>query len=381
VLVILNTGPGWSRGILRGFMTAAYERDWTPVHYHPPVNLDWLTRKFAPVAAVIGPELALESVAPLAPASVISVAVDRGSEGIASVCVDEEAIAALALEHLLATGLRHVTTARFDDSQFAIARERGFVEHARAAAIRVAVGWGSNEAGSTWRGEDPAAMAEWLLGLPRPCGIFTCTDGWARIVARCIRLAGLRVPEDFPLVGADNDIVECELLAPPLSSVMIPWQELGRNAATFVQLALAGKSIEGKRLVSAPIAVFARRSSNILAIDDALVAEAVSWIRRNADQRLTVPMVARAVGGGRQRLERRFRRVLDRTVVDEIRRVRVEVAKDLLQSTGADMPEIARRSGFRNAALLSVAFRRELGVPPSVYRRRLRQTLSTTHED
>lgn len=377
VLVILNAGPGWSSGILRGFMEVAHERGWMLLHYHPPANFERLAREFSPAAVVIGPDSLRQSADTLSPASVVAVAVDRSSEGIASACIDEEAVAGLALDHLLATGLRHVTTVRFDDTPCAVARERGFVKRARAAGATVPIGWGSDEAGPMPKAEDPARMVAWLRALPKPCGIFTCTDRWARIVARYVRLANLRMPEDLPLVGVDNDVIECELLAPPLSSVMIPWQELGRNAATLVQLALSGQSIEGQRFVAAPVAVVARRSSDVLAIDDALVASAVRWIREHAHRRVSVPMVARAVGGGRQRLERRFRRVLDRTVVEEIRRAHVDAAKKLLQTTSLSMAEVAKRSGFTNAALLSVAFQRELGMPPGVYRRRVQ--LATTN--
>jgi LacI family transcriptional regulator len=381
VLVILNAGPAWSSGILRGFMEVAHERGWMVLHYSPPADFERLVREFSPAAVVLGPDSLRQSADALAPASVVAVAVDRSTEGIASACVDEEAVAGVALEHLLATGLRQVTTVRFDDTPCAIARERAFIARARAAGATVPVGWGSDEAGPGQRAEDPAAMVAWLLALPKPCGIFTCTDRWARIVARYIRLANLRVPEDLPLVGVDNDIVECELLAPPLSSVMMPWQELGRNTARLVQLALSGQAIERKRLVSAPIAVLARRSSDTLAIDDALVARAVRWIREHADRRVSVPMVARAIGGGRQRLERRFRRVLHRTIVEEIRRAHVDAAKKLLQATTLSMAEVAERSGFTNAALLNVAFQRELGMPPGVYRRRVQQAATNSGDD
>jgi LacI family transcriptional regulator len=384
VLVLLDSGPAWSRGILRGFMPIAHERGWTVLHYHPyypPVDLGSLARKFAPTAAVIGPELLGRSLASLAPASVLSVAADRSSEGIASVCIDEAAVSALALDHLLAKGLRHVTTFRFAGWRFAIERERAFIERARAAGVTVAPGWTSNEVEPTRIEDDPMAIIEWLRQLPKPCGLFTLTDGWARIVARCIRMAGLRVPEDLPLVGADNDHVECELLAPPLSSVMIPWQELGRTAAKLVQRSLAGQSIEGEQKTCAPIGVLARRSSDVLAIDDELVAKAVRWIREHADRRLDVPTIARAIGGGRQRLERRFRRVLDRTVSEEVRRARVDAAKELLQTTRAGLSEVAKRSGFSSAALLSAAFQRELGIPPGAYRRRVLTTLQDTRKD
>jgi len=379
VLVLLDSGPGWSSGILQGFMATAHERGWVPLHFHPqypPLDLAWLVRTFAPAAAVVGPELLGESLAPLAPASIVSVAADRSSQGIGSVCLDEAAIAGAALEHLIAKGVRHVTTFRFAGWPFAVERERAFVERARAVRANVPVGWASDEVAPARAAEDPAAIVEWLVRLPRPCGIFTCSDGWARIVIRNVRLAGLRIPEDVLLIGADNDVVECELLAPPLSSVMVPWHEVGRSAAQLVQRLFSGHSIQGERAVILPVGVQVRRSSDVWAIDDVLVAKALRWIREHAHQRLSVPLVARAVGGGRQRLERRFRRALDRTVVEEIRRARVEAAKQLLQTTRVGLDEVARRSGFGNAALLNSAFRRELGIPPGVYRRRAQGALA-----
>src|SRR5689334_9665856 len=102
VLVVLNTEAAWSRGILRGFMAAAHERGWTLLHYHPMMDLGWLKEEWVPDAAVVGPEVSTQAAAALAPASVVSVTVDRHAEDIASVCLDEQRIAALALGHLLA---------------------------------------------------------------------------------------------------------------------------------------------------------------------------------------------------------------------------------------------------------------------------------------
>ena len=394
MLVVLDTVAAWSRGVLRGFMSAAHERGWTLLHYSPLVDLNWVADEWTPDVAVIGPGVDSASLAQFAPSSLVSVTVDRTADRIASICLDEEGIGAIALRHLLSTGLRNVSTCRYNAAPFAVARERAFIDRARAAGVNVAVGWGTAEAQALNWAEDPAvprimpmeslrpaAMVEWLRSLPKPCGIFTCTDGWARPVVRCTRVAGLRVPEDIALVGADNDTLECELMAPPLSSVMIPWQEVGRSAANLVQLVLSGESTPGKRIVISPLALQARRSSDVLAVEDVLIAKAVRWIRANIDQHMTVTMVARAVGSARQRLERRFRRVLDRTVKDEIQRARVEVARELLGTTLAGLAEVAKRSGFTTAALLNVAFRRELGMPPGVYRRRVRQELSGVTED
>lgn len=381
MLVVLNTSAAWCRGILRGFMAAAHEHDWTILHYHPDADMPWLATEWSPDVAVFGPELSTEAVMRLAPARLISVNFDRTAQGIASVCLDEEAIARLALQHLHQAGLRQLSTFRFDGSPFAIAREGAFVEGARAAGARVAPGWGSDSPTQGQRLEVPADIFEWLERLPKPCGIFTCTDLWGRAVARYVRAAGLSVPEQVALVGADNDVLECELISPPLSSVMIPWQELGRKAARLVQLALTGAAISGKRLSLSPIGVMARRSSDVFAVSDPLVAQAVRWIRTNAERRITVSGVAAAMGGGRQRLERRFRAALDSTVHDEIRRAHVDLAKRLLETTQLGLADVARQSGFTNAALLSTAFHRETGMPPGRYRRRVQRELGRSGDD
>lgn len=90
--------------------------------------------------------------------------------------------------------------------------------------------------------------------------------------------------------------------------------------------------------------------------------------------------ISGAVGVSRQRLERYFRRALGRTIMQEVRIAHVELARRLLSSSDATLPEIAKRSGFTNAALLSVAFRRELGVPPGVYRRSARSLLAANRD-
>jgi LacI family transcriptional regulator len=221
--------------------------------------------------------------------------------------------------------------------------------------------------------EHPKEIMAWLAALPKPCGVFACCDAWARIVGRYAQVSGLRIPEDIALVGVDNDAVECETMAPPLSSVALPWRSVGESAANLVQLGLRGKAIAATRVLVAPVDVVVRRSSDTFALaDEPLVAAAVRWIREHSGERVSVPMVARAVGATRQRLERHFRRALGHTVLREIHRAHVEVARRLLATTDVPLAQVAKSSGFTNVALLSVAFRREVGVPPGAYRRSAR---------
>jgi len=203
VLVALYTHAAWSRGILRGFMATARERAWTLLHYHPSTSLNWLASEWAPVAAVFGPELGVEALAKLAPATLVSVTVDRSADGIASVCLDEKHIARLALDHFLTKGIRHVSTFRYDESPFAVARERAFVARAGVAGVRVAAGWGSDDGVPPRRDEDPAAMVAWLRALPKPCGIFTGARGPC-LGRRRQRYVGVRADGAAPFERDDS---------------------------------------------------------------------------------------------------------------------------------------------------------------------------------
>jgi LacI family transcriptional regulator len=373
VLIVLDTCAASSRGILRGFAQVAREQGWIVLHYQPGVDIERVASEWSWSAAVLGPSVLGAWPAALDQTISVAVNMDRSAEGVASVCIDERRVAELALAHFFARGLRTLTTFTVSGSTLGTARERAFREAAERAGARLEPAASAPPDGTPRADDRTSPLASWLSGLRKPCGVFACRDAWAHVVTRHARVAGLRVPEDIAILGVDNDPVECEITAPPLSSVAVPWRALGERAAQLVLSGLKGKPIAGQRTLIDPLQVVSRRSSDTFAVDDPLVAAAVTWIHGNKHDRLTVPGVARALGTTRQRLERRFRRALGRTVMQEARRARVEAARQLLASTNLSLHQVARMSGFTSAALLSVAFRTETGVPPGTYRRRTRQ--------
>jgi LacI family transcriptional regulator len=336
------------------------------------VDLRWLARVWKPTVVVLQWSLYRDVTDALESSTVIAVNEDSSSHGIASVCVDEAAIGKLAAEHLVAKGLRDLTIFRFNDGGFAVARERAFAAAARAHGARIVPGWWVDGAEPSRMYEDPAAIIAWLEQLPRPCGIFACTDSWARVVARYAQVAGVRIPEDLALVGVDNDTMDCELASPPLSSVCVPWRTVGEEAARLVGRALAGAPVARERVVVPPADVIPRRSTDVAVVNDPIVARTMSWIGEHLGRRLTLNVIARAAMCSRQRLEQRFQAAIGRTVMQEVRRARVDSARPLLSTTELPLPRIAEQCGFTSAALFSVAFRRETGIPPGAYRRRFR---------
>lgn len=109
-----------------------------------------------------------------------------------------------------------------------------------------------------------------------------------------------------------------------------------------------------------------------MVVDDPLVAKAIEFIRSRMGQPVRISEVLKHVGVSRRSLEQRFKASIGCGPVSEIRRNRVEHAKKLLMETHDSIAAIARQAGFSNAQSLCVIFRREVGLPPTTYRKQAR---------
>ena len=118
--------------------------------------------------------------------------------------------------------------------------------------------------------------------------------------------------------------------------------------------------------------VVARGSTDMVAVEDALVKAAVQFIRAQAGRLIGVEQVAQAVAVSRRTLDRRFAEVLGRTVHAELARVRMQMARGLLADGSRPIAEAARGCGYGTAASFSRAFRQHSGRWPSEYRDDLR---------
>jgi len=119
-----------------------------------------------------------------------------------------------------------------------------------------------------------------------------------------------------------------------------------------------------------PNCLVTRPSSDRTAVDDAVVSQALQFVREHAfDYLIGVPEVVRHVGVSRSTLEIRFKRHLNCTIHEEILRIRLSMARRLLTSSGLSMQVIAERSGFSSPHYMSAVFQRELGYPPGRLRK------------
>lgn len=222
---------------------------------------------------------------------------------------------------------------------------------------------------SDWRRRD-RTVSRWLLDLPKPVGLLAGLALQAYYLCGICRDAGLDVPNEVALLGVDNDPLVCEMADPPLSSIELATERIGRTAVEMLADLLDGCAPPVGPVLVPPLGVVSRGSTDMLAVDDPDLVAAVRYIRECATRGIGVSNVLAAVPVSRRRLERRFRSVFGRSPMAEIRRVQIERARYLLASSEATVAEVARAAGFANADYFTTVFGRQVGLSPTQYRRR-----------
>ncbi len=370
--LVYSYGMAYERGVLRGIKHYSQSRpEWTLV----PLEAEGLTplalRKLRPaglIAHVVSEALA-ETLRTMRRPLVNTSAVLRDVP-FPRVGVDHVRIGELAATHFVERGLRQFGFVGHPRHYYAIQRETGF----RSALSGYSVATYYENPARSYRQRArllalDKGLQRWVRSLPKPVGVFACHDVWGLQVVEACRLSELRVPEEVAIVGVDNDDLLCELARPSLSSVVVPAERIGYEAAALLDRLLAGAKRPRQPVVIPPTGIVTRQSSDLLALQDSEVAAAVQFIRGHSHQPLGVADILRHVPVGRRSLERRFRAVLGRGLWDEIRRVHLQRAKDLLATTALAMDEVADQSGFTDQQQLSRVFRQEMGLTPTAYRR------------
>jgi LacI family transcriptional regulator len=322
----------------------------------------------------------------LAGLSVPMVGVGGGSVGydpqghIPYVATNNASIARLAADHLLERGFRNFGYCGMPKAPVKPwSEERGEAFAAHVTGLGYSCSTFRGKPGTVRQWETlQKALTEWITGLERPLGLMCCNDTRAHHVLEACRRAALRVPEDVAVIGVDNDEMMCELAIPPLSSVIQGTDQLGYETAALLDRMMETGSKRlvvpaRHRIVIEPVGIATRQSTDILAVSDPAVAEALRFIRGKVGDRLQVTDVARHVHLSRSTLDSRFRIALRRTAADEIQRLRLARAQELLRSTPMPLKQIASTVGYSTVQYMTAVFRRRVGQTPGQYARQVRR--------
>lgn len=154
------------------------------------------------------------------------------------------------------------------------------------------------------------------------------------------------------------------------------WQELAlyliaryRGEAAAVQAAkvyIMGDHAEGQLLYAALLRP--RRH------DDSVIADCQAWIADNYGEANPVTRLVERSGLPERTFKRRFKAATGYTPIDYVQTLRIEEAKQMLESTDQPVDDIGVAAGYEDPTFFRRLFKRSTGVTPSRYRQRWQRT-------
>ena len=388
VALLIETSGAYGRGLLRG--VARYNRErgrWST--YFQPTGLgapppEWLEAWEGDGILARIENKRLAEVLQETDVPVVNLRWNTAALPFPYVGLDNTKIAQLAAAHLRDRGLKHFgfcgkergvhpgLDERGDEFRRIVA-EAGFTFSEFPAGRSDASKSGSNGHGKASSGgqgweQEQARLAAWVESLPKPVGVMACNDERGLQVLDACRRAGAAVPEQVAVIGVDNDEHLCDLSIPPMTSVDVNGEQIGYAAAELLDGLMSGRKPPAPKTLLAPRGVVTRRSTDVLASEDPAVNLATAFIRERGGRGLQVPEVTAHVKMSRASLEPRMKRVLGRTIHQEIQRVQLDRVKELLVGSAMPIKQIAREGGFSCVQYLTRVFRSATGETPARYR-------------
>ncbi|MBN1363158.1 MAG: DNA-binding transcriptional regulator [Sedimentisphaerales bacterium] len=384
VLLMIETSRAYGRSVLRGI--ARYSRAHGPWIFHRPAPFYWgrsaregsveQLLKLGADGAILREQTRREQIEAILATGlpVIVAPYTEPFDGVPNIISDDRAIGRMAADYLLRRGFRQFAYCGFGDLYF-WSRERGrsFCQTVREAGHEAHYyEYEQRMSGRRWSWtREPEALVDWLKALPKPVGLMACNDDRSQYVLEACKIAGLHVPEQVAILGMGNDDLVCDLATPRLSSIAVSSEKAGYEAAALLDRLMAGRRMTQDMVVGLPSHVVTRQSTDVFAVNDRYVREALRFIRARAgSEPMQVDDVAKAVALSRRSLYDRFAKTLGRSVHEEIKRVRVDRLARLLVSTDLSIAQIAVRLGGTDMKNLARYFKQDMGMTPLQYRKR-----------
>jgi LacI family transcriptional regulator len=294
------------------------------------------------------------------------------ADGVPRVFPDNELIGEQAAEHFLTRGFKHFAYYICSGGPSEEIRAAEFTQALKGHDVNVhPLDWASKP--KEQRANSRARMdwlTEKLIQLPKPIAVATeFDDRGAEVLQACVN-AGLNVPEEVAVIGADNDELICDFAPVALSSVDTDVERQGYEAAALLDRMIDGEAAPKKAIQVPPLGVVSRKSSDMLGVQHPHVATALNRIWNHYQEPVTTEQLCKGIPMSYRRLHDAFVKHIGRTMAEELRRCRIEHAQRLLvEPEMYIMEDIAERAGFSSAGQMARVFAHFVGKSPSQYRK------------
>ena len=376
VAVLLDASRAYDRDILKGVthFNSLYDKFnfffYSPKYIHPSNQLKLIDRlaDWQPHGVICRELTGIEKILTWNIPVIVSPHT-KLYENCVNLWADNFLIGELAAEYFLKKGYRHLGLLGFKKFAWSLERENGYQHRAAKSHVRVEH-FLFNDIRMLW--EDlPNRLLEWLKTIPKPCAIFSVTDELSLHLLESANHADYKVPSELAIIGVDNDELLCEMMTPTLSSIdQNAWQS-GLEITEILLKWMETGSRPSSDIIIKPGRIIERHSTNALAIDDEQVRKALNFINVNAPyHEIHVCDVTESTSNSRRILEKKFKELLNSTILDEIRKVRIQRIKYFLEESDLTTQQIADEMGFENPNNITRYFKSATGYNPLGYRKK-----------
>ena len=122
--------------------------------------------------------------------------------------------------------------------------------------------------------------------------------------------------------------------------------------------------IEIERETQSPFIIFGGQKGH----DDEPILRAQAFIENNFQEKISVEQLASMLAISRRNLERRFKKATSNTAVEYMQRVKIEAAKQSLESSRENVNEVMYKVGYNDTKAFRNTFKRITGLSPLEYR-------------
>ena len=252
-------------------------------------------------------------------------------------------------------------------SRWSMTRSRGFSVELRKHGLPVSVFHSDAPHASDRYQTD---LSKWLTGLSRPAAVMMAGDYHALNVFDVCAKTHLSIPRDIAILGVDNDPAFCDATVPALSSIELPFEKEGFEAARLLDKLMRSRQESTRPLIVrfAPNRIVERESTAFVSSGTHLIDRAIKFINDNCCSAISAHDVSTRLGVSPALLARLFRQLERTTVRETIIAARMKAVCSLLKTTRLSVGHIAARCGFSTANRLSHFFTARHGMSPRAYR-------------
>ncbi|WP_160144124.1 XylR family transcriptional regulator [Chryseolinea soli] len=375
VAVLLDASRAYDRDVLRGIthFNKLYDRFnfffYSPKYIHADDNTKLIERlwDWKPEGIVTREIPSLETMRSWNIPMIVSPHT-RLYKDCVNLWADNTGIGELAAEYFLNKGYKNLGLLGFKKFVWSLERENGFQLSAGKRHVRVEK-FLFDDHRMLW--EDlPLRLLSWLKTIPKPCAIFSVTDELNVHLLDAAKVADYKVPDELAILGVDNDELLCDMALPTLSSIdQNAWRAGYEIAQGMLQWIETQKRPQQDFMIK-PNVVIERHSTSALAIEDEQVRKALNYINVNAPYRdIHVNDVVHATNHSRRILEKKFSLLLNSSILEEIKKVRIKRIKNFLAESDLTAQQIAYEMGFGNPDNITRYFKMATGFKPLEYRK------------